>query len=49
MDEVDITEDGSLWCTVRWRPTRLNTETLVGEAVRERLKELFTEKYGAEA
>jgi hypothetical protein len=49
LDDVDMATDGSLWCTVKWMPTTLNAKTLVGEAVEKRLKELVTEKYGAEA
>lgn len=49
LDNVDFAEDGSLWCTVRWKPTTLNAKTLVGKAVKKRLKELFVEKYGVEA
>jgi hypothetical protein len=49
LDDVDMAKDGSIWCIVKWMPTTLNAKTLVGEAVGKRLKELVTEKYGAEA
>jgi hypothetical protein len=41
LDDVDKAEDGSLWCTVRWKPTIHKAETLVGEATEKRLKELL--------
>jgi hypothetical protein len=49
LDNVDMAEDGSLWCTIRWKPTRLKAKTLVREALGEILEELFTEKYRVEA
>jgi hypothetical protein len=47
LDEVDMAEDGSVWCTVKWKLTRINAMTFAG-AAEKRLGELFTEKYGAE-
>jgi hypothetical protein len=48
LDDVEIAKDGSLWCTVKWKATRLNAKALVGEAVENRLKDLFIQKYGVE-
>jgi hypothetical protein len=48
LDDVDLAEDGSVWCTVMWKPTRINAKALTG-AAEKRLGELFTEKYGQKA
>jgi hypothetical protein len=48
LDDVDMAEDGSVWCTVKWKPTRLNAKTLAS-AAEKRLGELFAEKSGVEA
>jgi hypothetical protein len=47
LDEVYLTEDGSLQCVVRWEPTVVAGRGLTG-ALRERCEELFKEKFGAE-
>jgi hypothetical protein len=40
--------DGSIRCVVRWEPSVVAETELVG-ALRERCKELFIDKYGAQA
>ena len=31
LDDVEMTEDNSLWCTVRLKPTIVNTKTIMEE------------------
>jgi hypothetical protein len=48
LEDVQLAKDGSIRCLAKWKPTMIDSTSLVGKRVQKRLEELFKEKYGVE-
>jgi len=48
IENVYISEGGSIQCMVRWKPSLVATDNLVGEELHRRCELLFKEKYGSQ-
>jgi hypothetical protein len=48
LEDVQLAEDGSVQCLVMWKPTVVNSTALVRSRIKDRLEQLFKERYGME-
>jgi hypothetical protein len=49
LNDVNVATDGSIQCMVRWKPTEVRMNKLIGAALHNRCELLFKRKYGNEA